>query len=78
MFPLSPRCRLKLGKLFQNAGEQFGRLITSVGGLDGLDCLPEYFFSLGLLTKPSSSRGDKSELCRQKGGNNRCRFMDIV
>jgi hypothetical protein len=36
---LLPRPRLKVGKSFQNAGEQFGGLIPSVRGLDGLDCL---------------------------------------
>src|SRR6516165_10777492 len=47
-FALLPRCRLKLGNLFQSDGEQFGGLIASAAGLDGLDCLPEYLFGLGL------------------------------
>jgi hypothetical protein len=34
--------------LFQSDGEQFGGLIASAAGLDGLDCLPEYLFGLGL------------------------------
>jgi len=46
--PLLPRCRLKLGNLFQSDGEQFDGLIASAAGLDGLDCLPEYLFGLGL------------------------------
>ena len=35
-------------RLFQSDGEQFGGLIASAAGLDGLDFLPEYLFGLGL------------------------------
>jgi hypothetical protein len=38
----------KLGNLFQSDGEQFGGLIAGAAGLDGLDCLPDYLFGLGL------------------------------
>jgi hypothetical protein len=43
---LLPRSWLKLGKSFQNVGEQLGGLIRGACGLDGLDGLPEHFFSL--------------------------------
>jgi len=38
--PRITESRPETWKAFPNAGEQFGRLITSVGGLDGLDWPP--------------------------------------
>jgi hypothetical protein len=48
--PRSPYCRGAGSNLeiFSSDGEQFGGLITGAAGLDGLDCLHEYLFGLGL------------------------------
>jgi hypothetical protein len=63
-----PRCRLKLGKPFQSDGEQFGGSIPGVAGLDGLDCLPQYLFGLGLCQNPLLRESGESELGKLESG----------
>src|SRR5438445_11118129 len=46
--------RLKLRKPFRKDGEDFGSSIPGTSGLDGLDCLLQYLFSIGDWENPRS------------------------
>ena len=73
---LLPRWRLKLGKPFQNDGEHFSSSIPGAPGLDRLDCLSQYFFSLGLWQNPLLHR--ESELDKLESGKRRCRSVSFI
>lgn len=73
-----PRWRLKLGKPFQNDGEHFSSSIPGTPGLDRLDCLSQYFFSLGLWQNPLLHEGRESELGKLESGKRRCRSVSFI
>jgi hypothetical protein len=57
---LLTNCWLSLGKLFQDDGEQFRGSLPRAAGLDALDCLPQYFFCLGLWQNPCLTSAAKA------------------
>jgi hypothetical protein len=62
----------------QLPGYAVGGSIPRAPGLDGLYCLPQYFFSLRPSAKSPSSRGGESELGKLESSNSRCHSVSLI
>jgi len=62
----------------QPPGYAVGGSIPRAPGLDGLYCLPQYFFSLSLRQNPLLHEGGESELGELESSNSRCHSVSLI
>jgi hypothetical protein len=76
---LLARCRLKLGKIFQDDGQQFGGCaISRTRGPVGCDCLLQQSFRVGLRQNPISHESAESNVGKLKAGNSVGRSVSLI